>query len=613
MAFKPLAKPRTPTSEQQAAISDESPVIVGNAFAGTGKTTMAEDKAKALIAKYGPGVLYLAFNKALQLEGERRMPEGVTCKTTHSIAWPVAIRLFGRDGARNKVGNNYPSFVAREMGCPPFTAVVMLGMVNNFTASLDREVGEQHIPAEMREKVAGRGSVGIVVDGARKLWDMMCDPANERIKLPHDGYLKIYQMGAPHISGYHSILFDEAQDANPCTLDVVMRQTHMRQRVIVGDRHQAIYQFRGSVDALSLVEGSQHYLTQSWRFGPTVAGLANRILMGVKGERYPLIGMSTEPGALSVDTDSPYAVIARTNAGLFGAAVTRLHSGAAFHFIGVKDFRDPQEERTDTYKFGKLLDALRLRNGTSWEIKDPYVKSFDSFGVMREFGELIQDPEIKFLCKMVDNYGDELPELIDQIKDRHRPVREGGLGSFDGIVFTTGHKSKGLEFDQVVLMEDFPGFTREGKRIPLDDLKEEDLNLLYVATTRARKAIQICPALEELIDLQNQEGWDLDAEVKEALEARGMPVGGQPDKGTAGAKAIDWHQALVDEQQGGNADQKDPFLRTDYGVGLKAESEPRLSPAPTPAVSRTPFVSPFDRLKKTNRPTGPSGSSGPSF
>ena len=64
--------------------------------------------------------------------------------------------------------------------------------------------------------------------------------ANEReIHLPHDGYLKLYQIEKPVLSGFDLIAVDEAQDLNPCTFDIVQRQAVPV--VMVGDAAQAIY------------------------------------------------------------------------------------------------------------------------------------------------------------------------------------------------------------------------------------------------------------------------------------------------------------------------------------------------------------------------------------
>ena len=47
------------------------------------------------------------------------------------------------------------------------------------------------------------------------MWSVMIDLNNHRIKLPHDGYLKLYQLRKPKIYGYDALLIDEAQDITP--------------------------------------------------------------------------------------------------------------------------------------------------------------------------------------------------------------------------------------------------------------------------------------------------------------------------------------------------------------------------------------------------------------
>ncbi|PKS77787.1 UvrD-helicase domain-containing protein, partial [Klebsiella pneumoniae] len=93
----------------------------------------------------------------------------------------------------------------------------------------------------------------------------------------HDGYLKLYQLSHPNLSlRYQVILFDEAQDANPVTSDIVIRQRS--RTILVGDVHQQIYLFRGANDAMNnprFSNADQLYLTHSFRFGPNVAMVAN--------------------------------------------------------------------------------------------------------------------------------------------------------------------------------------------------------------------------------------------------------------------------------------------------------------------------------------------------
>lgn len=113
----------------------------------------------------------------------------------------------------------------------------------------------------------------------RTLWQAMSDP-DGTFPVTHDTYLKLFQLSGPDLSRrWDTILFDEAQDANPVTSALVLGQ---RCRIVlVGDRYQQIYRFRGADDALShpsLSGADRLWLTQSFRFGPAVAAMANLLL-----------------------------------------------------------------------------------------------------------------------------------------------------------------------------------------------------------------------------------------------------------------------------------------------------------------------------------------------
>ena len=83
--------------------------------------------------------------------------------------------------------------------------------------------------------------------------------------MSHNGYLKLYQLRKPKLDiDYDVILLDEAQDTNPAIQDIVMRQKCAR--VVVGDRHQAIYSFIGAEDTLRKVQATRTFIN---RFGFT--------------------------------------------------------------------------------------------------------------------------------------------------------------------------------------------------------------------------------------------------------------------------------------------------------------------------------------------------------
>lgn len=146
------------------------------------------------------------------------------------------------------------------------------------------------------------------------------------------------------------ILFDEAQDANPTTADILLRQP--AQKVFVGDAHQQLYAFRGATDALAAFPAEDtRYLSGSFRFGPEVAAMANALLRTYKGERVPLRGLGGLDSLGPPKRHSPYAIICRSNAAVFGSAVER--SSERLYFVwGLQG-----------YRFERLLEAHRLRAG----------------------------------------------------------------------------------------------------------------------------------------------------------------------------------------------------------------------------------------------------------
>jgi superfamily I DNA/RNA helicase len=71
------------------------------------------------------------------------------------------------------------------------------------------------------------------------------------------------------------------------------------------------------------------------------------------------------------------------------------------------------------------------------------------------------------------------------------------------IILTTAHKSKGLEWDIVVLADDYPQiYDKEGVYTGLD---QESANILYVAATRAKKVLFINNTIDQILNYKGSE------------------------------------------------------------------------------------------------------------
>jgi superfamily I DNA/RNA helicase len=294
-------------------------------------------------------------------------------------------------------------------------------------------------------------------------------------------------MDEPTLRGQDLVAVDEAQDLNLCTYDIVRRQGGGL--VLVGDSAQQIFAFRGSANALRVHEADQRLqLTRSFRFGEGLAQMANALLGHFKLDNtLRIVGAGRAATRLSVDTKRSFAVLARTNAVVFEEAISFLSSNRRYHFVG----------GPEGYRMEKLLDAYHLWAGSGGLVRDPYLRSFGSFEDLQQLAEDAADPELRHLVRVVEDYGGRVPALVEQIRSRHVALDKAAWSDFDGLFFSTAHKAKGLEFDQVWLADDFMRFFEDGRELTADEVDQADVNLLYVALTRAKASVRLCESFDE--------------------------------------------------------------------------------------------------------------------
>jgi superfamily I DNA/RNA helicase len=449
------------THEQQSVVDSDSLLLAVDAFAGTGKTSTLIEYAKC---RPGKRILYIAFNKSVASEACTRFPDNVECRTTHSLAYTRVGRRY-----QEKLGNPQAWEIAQTFQCNIKRAKDALQTLAIWFCSADPVVTEEHLDQEVQADPAGATDI---IPLANKVFAAMKDKRSP-IKMPHDGYLKIWAIEQPNLS-FDIILLDEAQDTNPVTLDVVMRQDC--QKVLVGDRHQGIYGFRRAINAMETVQAHARIaLTQSFRFSTQIANIASTLLADFKGEQKAIVGRADMVNAWDVDREHAYTIIGRTNAGLFGSAAQLvLDQDVKLHFIG----------GFDSYVFGKVLDAYYLWADERSRIKSPSIGRFDSFADFQLYGVEADDVEIGALVKTVEQYQRHIPRIYEAVK-----AAQVSLPEKADVVLTTAHRAKGLEFNQVYMQDDFIELPPQGEYDP------EEINLLYVALTRAIHTVRLPESL----------------------------------------------------------------------------------------------------------------------
>ena len=353
---------------------------------------------------------------------------------------------------------------------PSFWAYCAVATVRAFTHGAAREIDAGHLPPLPR----GADRAEAVLAWARRLW---ADVPTRRSTVPleHDAYLKLWHLdGARLPPGAEVLYLDEAQDANPVTLAVLEAQR--RPTVWVGDPWQSVYRFRGSVDAMRMIDAPQRHLSRSWRFGEGLAGVARAILAHT-GEP-PAVPLRGDPGIATTlgPVRPPCAVLCRTNAGLFEAAV---------------------RGRDRIHVVGGLEPLARLVLG-GWNLylgepapEVPALARFRGWDELLEEAEEGRDPELRFLVRVVAQYGRALPGLVADL--RRRAVAQPEAAD---RVLATAHKAKGLEWPEVRLAPDFPSLPELDAADPdgvprlTAEERDQELHLLYVAATRARRRLE---------------------------------------------------------------------------------------------------------------------------
>ena len=266
----------------------------------------------------------------------------------------------------------------------------------------------------------------------------------------------LLQVHAPPLA-YDILLVDEAQDLNPRQVAYLLK--HNGPRVFIGDPHQSIYAFRGAADRMErLLEAStkQFALLQSFRFGPEIAYVANNILT-VKDAEPDVEGCAPPSKIFPPAQDIiPNAFIARTHAGLFKALV-EFHTRHPVPY----DVIGPAKEHVQRW--------LRLASEETHPAEEHVLRCIPQDG-----GKILQS------------------------------LKKNMTG---GVLFCTVHQAKGLEFEVVCLAEDFRGVvcrspTRgSSKRRSSSSVysRTEELNLNYVAVTRARRALRVNTSINSLL------------------------------------------------------------------------------------------------------------------
>ncbi|HGM8086426.1 TPA: UvrD-helicase domain-containing protein [Pseudomonas aeruginosa] len=455
------------TSQQLDFHACEDKKIRLIAFAGAAKSTSLIGYALRYPRKR---FLYLAFTRSVADEAKTKFPKNVVCLSTHQLAWKAYGKLY-----KHKMAPNLRlTALAKALGSDDWTFLrIVSDTLTNFLCSGSSSIDSSHLPAKHMDYIRKQSASFFerIFTSAEHAWERMIDPDDTSIPMLHDGYLKRYVLSEPDLSAqYDSALMDEAQDINPVTTQLLMQQSI--QVIAVGDPHQSIFQFRNAENALEheyFQDATTMQLTTSFRFGPATAHVAN-LLLALKGETTKVIGGGPRT---KIVTAIPAGTkqVAYINRTVMGVIETALHFSSQnkrIYWVG----------GPDAYQLEDIADLYWLYADNVDRIKNPRIKNdYQSFEEYAKVAEDTKDIEMNRALRILGEHDD----LMDKLERLRRMTVKDEADA--DIIVSTAHRVKGLEYNNIQLMEDFPD--------PLDpEMKREEadaeINLLYVAFTRGK-------------------------------------------------------------------------------------------------------------------------------
>jgi len=462
------------TKEQEDiwyAIEHTDSHVFVNAGAGTGKTFTIVEGANRI---NGQKAAFLAFNKSIATELQERLPEGVEAKTFHAFGF-AALRSAGIKTKVNnfKVNNIIQDLLGNDFHIAPLKKLVSLVkgslIEGTDTRAINQLIDEYNIQFQsIREEELAIRSIPAILT--------MCKTQTHHIDF--DDMIWIPLVNEYPLPHYDIMFVDEAQDFNESQRELISRCVNGGRCIIVGDKNQAIYGFRGAdSNSIRLFEerlskGSReiaHFpLTITWRCPKSVVSEANRYVREFNCPDSAIEGSVIVNAQFNPQRND--MVLCRYNAPLVGAFYDLISQGKSAYILG----RDMTKG---------LITAVQKISKNNHMGTDEFWRLF-TVDYEHNYAKLLSQDKMNQALALSDKR--DCIEIFVQKATTVGGVIEEIKRVFDGndkgeIMLSTVHKAKGLEADNVYILAT--------ERMPHPKGGREENNICYVAITRAKKTL----------------------------------------------------------------------------------------------------------------------------
>lgn len=486
------------TKEQEEIINTKELSFKINAVAGSGKTTTLLEYAKK---NSHLKILYLAYNKSLQISLQEKLKDYklpyLHISTIHSLAYNrieaynYVLTADLKNHVIEKVITTYELREHQKNYYPIAEYIALIKDLVNFYCNssliaLDSKLLENY----KKQSELGAKVLELLNKNEKRAIEhlkiILSNMKNKQIEATHDFYLKMFYLNKKISNNlnYDLVLVDEAQDISDVMIGII--ENLNCRRIYVGDSFQQIYTFRFATNALNKIDLPFFNLTKSFRFGDnyakTLESNLNSLYEITKNRLLSISGIETKTkiGKEFIDFSKPFCVIARSTFGLIQQLVYFIHDKKKIYFEG----------GYNSYSFMNqtVYSIFYLKQKKNEKITIDEIKDFETISELEQFAKDTKNQDYLNIIKFINTYGDNIFEINKKIKEHLVNDKKDA-----DIIFTTTHKSKGLEYEQVIMADDFISkkeLVNTKNKLSFQRANEE-LNIYYVAATRAKKAIQM--------------------------------------------------------------------------------------------------------------------------
>jgi superfamily I DNA/RNA helicase len=469
---------------------------VVRARAGSGKTTTILEALRHV--GRGLTVLFVAFNKSIATELERRAPAGVEVRTMHAYGLRQCSRRWGKVRIDS---NRAEGLVRAVVGYRPETAELrkmLVKAVSLSKGSLARTADDVDALCDafgIDVEQDGLGSREEFVADVLRVLEWCKDPfiqaqpksarqnevwvtfRSNEAAIDFDDMVWLPVVNDVRCWQFDRVFVDETQDLNAAQIALALRACKPQGRILaVGDDKQGIYRFRGA-DSQALDNVVRELrarvlpLSITYRCAKSIVAVANTVVPDLEAAPGAPDGIVREVGEKEMIRDAREGdfILSRTNAPLVRLCLALLRDGRKANIQG----KDIGVQLASFVRKSKCKTIEALRDYTEKWCEREVARMFKKDQATDTSAVEDRAATILVLAEQCSS----VAELLGNIEKLFSDSDPTGK-----IILSTTHKAKGLEREKVWVLADTYMRRGRGDREPA----QEEKNLWYVAVTRAK-------------------------------------------------------------------------------------------------------------------------------